>query len=97
MANVKLLIHFLINHLFKLCVLPLMAFVAIKASSLNQEDVRNLYLHLQNNLLTIIILSVVLAFGSTIYFVTLLDRFISLTTPAISRPHTKDQCPKNHR
>lgn len=70
MANVKLLYHYLITHLFKLCLLPLMSFVAIKASSLNQEDVRNLCFHLQNNLITLIILSVVLAFGPTVYIMT---------------------------
>ncbi|CAH2051610.1 unnamed protein product [Thlaspi arvense] len=47
-----------------------MALVAIKASSLNQEDFHNLWFHLQHNLLTLIILSVVLTLGSIVYFVT---------------------------
>ncbi|KAG7579325.1 Thiolase-like [Arabidopsis thaliana x Arabidopsis arenosa] len=70
MANVKLLYHYLITHFFKLCLVPLLALVAIKASSLNHEDIQNIWFYLQHNIVTLTILSAVLTFGSAIYFVT---------------------------
>ncbi|CAA7035597.1 unnamed protein product [Microthlaspi erraticum] len=70
MANVKLLYHYLVAHFFKLCLLPLMALVATKASNLNQEDFLILWFHLEHNLLTLAILSVVLAFVSAVYLFT---------------------------
>nr|AAU05611.1 3-ketoacyl-CoA synthase [Physaria fendleri] len=70
MANVKLLYHYLITHFFKLCLLPLIALVASKASSLDQEDLQNLWFHLQHNILTLTILFAVLTFVSAIYFLT---------------------------
>lgn len=47
-----------------------MALVAIKASSLNQEDVNNLWFHLQQNLVILTTISMVLSFGSALYLVT---------------------------
>ncbi|XP_002884163.2 3-ketoacyl-CoA synthase 18 [Arabidopsis lyrata subsp. lyrata] len=70
MANVKLLYHYLITHFFKLWLVPLLALVAIKASSLNHEDIQNIWFYLQHNIVTLTILSAVLTFGSAIYFVT---------------------------
>ncbi|KAF3509435.1 hypothetical protein F2Q69_00004433 [Brassica cretica] len=70
MANVKLIYHFLITHFFKLCLLPLIALVATKASSLTQEDFQNIWYHLQHNLLTLNILFAIFTFGSTVYFLT---------------------------
>ncbi|VVA94292.1 unnamed protein product [Arabis nemorensis] len=83
MANVKLLYHYLVSHFFKLCLLSLMALVAIKASSLNQEDVNNLWFHIQHNLVILTTISMVLAFGSAVYLVARPRDITSLTTPAI--------------
>ncbi|XP_019091991.1 PREDICTED: 3-ketoacyl-CoA synthase 18-like [Camelina sativa] len=70
MANVKLIYYYLITHLFKLCLFPLITFVAIKASNLKQEDVQNLWFHFQHNIVTLTIFSAVVTFVSAMYFVT---------------------------
>ncbi|CAH8386555.1 unnamed protein product [Eruca vesicaria subsp. sativa] len=70
MANIKLLYHYFISHFFKLCLLPLAALVATRASSLTQENFQNLWFHFQHNLLTLTIFFWVFILGSTIYFLT---------------------------
>ncbi|EOA32440.1 hypothetical protein CARUB_v10015715mg [Capsella rubella] len=70
MANVKLVYYYLISHFFKICLLPLIALVATKASNLNQEDVQNLWFHLQHNIVALTILFAVVTLGSVIHFMT---------------------------
>ncbi|KAF5751097.1 3-ketoacyl-CoA synthase 4 [Tripterygium wilfordii] len=67
---VKLGYHYLITHLWKLCLVPLMAAIIVEASRMNPDDIHQLWLHLQYNLVTVITCSAILVFGSTIYIMT---------------------------
>ncbi|KAH7517810.1 hypothetical protein FEM48_Zijuj09G0103700 [Ziziphus jujuba var. spinosa] len=67
---VKLGYHYLMTHLLTLCLVPLMAVIVIEASQMNPEDVHQLWLHLQYNLVSVIICSAIVAFGSTVYIMT---------------------------
>ncbi|KAJ4974681.1 hypothetical protein NE237_007855 [Protea cynaroides] len=64
---VKLGYHYLITHLLTLCLIPLMVVIVVEAAQMNPEDVRQLWLHLQFNLVSVIICSAFLVFGSTVY------------------------------
>ncbi|XP_057503251.1 3-ketoacyl-CoA synthase 4-like [Actinidia eriantha] len=64
---VKLGYHYLISNLLTLCLIPVMAVILIEASQMNPNDIRQLWLHLKYNLVSIVILSAVLVFGSTVY------------------------------
>ncbi|XP_010548058.1 PREDICTED: 3-ketoacyl-CoA synthase 18-like [Tarenaya hassleriana] len=70
MKQVKLFYHYLITHFFKLCLLPSMAVLAIKASSLSPEDLHNLSLHFQNNPVSVTVFFALVVFGSTLYVTT---------------------------
>ncbi|KAK6792923.1 hypothetical protein RDI58_012004 [Solanum bulbocastanum] len=67
---VKLGYHYLISHLLTLCLIPVMAVILIEVSQMNPDDIRQLWLHLQYNLVSVIICSAVLVFGSTVYIMT---------------------------
>ncbi|GFY95854.1 3-ketoacyl-CoA synthase 4, partial [Actinidia rufa] len=67
---VKLGYHCLISNLLTLCLIPVMAVILIEASQMNPNDIRLLWLHLKYNLVSIVILSAVLVFGSTVYLTT---------------------------
>lgn len=67
---VKLGYHYLISHLFTLCLIPLMIIILIEASQMNPDDIRQLWLHLQYNLVSVITCSAILVFGSTVYIMT---------------------------
>ncbi|XP_075496532.1 3-ketoacyl-CoA synthase 4-like [Primulina tabacum] len=67
---VKLGYHYLISHLLTLCLVPVMIVVIIEASQMNPDDVRQLWLHLQYNLVSVIICSAFLVFGATVYIMT---------------------------
>ncbi|KAL6954227.1 Protein Nef [Sarracenia purpurea var. burkii] len=67
---VKLGYHYLISNLFTLCLIPVMAVILVEASQTNPEDIRQLWLHLQYNLVSVIICSTFLVFGSTVYIMT---------------------------
>ncbi|KAI3464945.1 hypothetical protein Pfo_021608 [Paulownia fortunei] len=67
---VKLGYHYLISHLLTLCLVPIMVIIIIEASQMNPDDVRQLWLHLQYNLVSVIICSAFLVFGSTVYIMT---------------------------
>ncbi|XP_073284851.1 3-ketoacyl-CoA synthase 4-like, partial [Primulina huaijiensis] len=67
---VKLGYHYLISHLLTLCLVPVMILVIIEASQMNPNDVRHLWLHLQYNLVSVIICSAFLVFGATVYIMT---------------------------
>ncbi|KAL3580646.1 hypothetical protein D5086_018481 [Populus alba] len=70
LKHVKLGYHYLITHLLTLCLVPLMAFVIFQAFQLNPSDIHQLWLHLQYNLVSVIICSAFLVFGATVYFMT---------------------------
>ncbi|PSS29435.1 3-ketoacyl-CoA synthase, partial [Actinidia chinensis var. chinensis] len=67
---VKLGYHYLITHLLTLSLVPLMMVVIIQASQMDHDDIQSLYLHLKYNLVSIVIISAVLVFGSTAYILT---------------------------
>ncbi|CAI9786584.1 unnamed protein product [Fraxinus pennsylvanica] len=67
---VKLGYHYLISNLLTLCVVPIMIIILIEASQMNPDDIRQLWLHLQYNLVSVIICSAFLVFGSTVYIMT---------------------------
>ncbi|CAH9080980.1 unnamed protein product [Cuscuta epithymum] len=67
---VKLGYHYLISHLLTLCLIPVMVVIIIEASQMNPDDIRQLWLHLQYNLVSVIICSTVMVFGSTAYIMT---------------------------
>ncbi|MED6219539.1 Protein Nef [Stylosanthes scabra] len=67
---VKLGYHYLITHLLTLCLIPLMSIIIIQASQMNLNDLRQLWIHLQYNLVSVIICSAILVFGSTVYIMT---------------------------
>ncbi|WCJ33901.1 3-ketoacyl-CoA synthase 4 [Euphorbia peplus] len=64
---VKLGYHYLMTHLLTLCLIPLIAVIFVEASQLNPDDVRQLWIQLQYNLLSVVVCSVFLVFGSTVY------------------------------
>nr|ALB76796.1 ketoacyl-CoA synthase [Jatropha curcas] len=67
---VKLGYHYLISNLLTLCFIPLIVVTSIEASQMNLDDLRHLWLHLQYNLVSIIICSAFLVFGLTVYIMT---------------------------
>lgn len=67
---VKLGYHYLMTHLLTLLLVPLMAVIIIEASQMNPDDIHQLWLHLKYNLVSVIICSAVLVFGSTVYIMT---------------------------
>ncbi|KAK8297723.1 hypothetical protein V6Z12_D05G207600 [Gossypium hirsutum] len=67
---VKLGYHYLISNLLTLCFIPLIAVISIEASQMNLDDLRQLWVHLQYNLASIIICSAILVFGLTVYIMT---------------------------
>ncbi|KAJ1427462.1 Very-long-chain 3-ketoacyl-CoA synthase [Sesbania bispinosa] len=66
----KLVYHYLIKHMWTFFLVPLISSTIIKSSQLKSQDIHNLWLHLQYNLLTIIIFSTTLIFGFTLYIIT---------------------------
>ncbi|KAJ0086713.1 hypothetical protein Patl1_09167 [Pistacia atlantica] len=64
---VKLGYHYLISNLLALCIIPLIIVISIEVSQMNMDDLRQLWIHLQFNLVSIIICSAILVFGLTVY------------------------------
>ncbi|XVF63847.1 hypothetical protein PTKIN_Ptkin09bG0119600 [Pterospermum kingtungense] len=67
---VKLGYYYLISNLLTLCFIPLIAVISVEVSQMNLDDLRHLWLHLQYNLVSIIICSAILVFGLTVYIMT---------------------------
>ncbi|KAK6916582.1 FAE1/Type III polyketide synthase-like protein [Dillenia turbinata] len=67
---VKLGYHYLMSNLVKLCLIPLIAALAIHASKMNFDDFNRLWLHLQCNLVAVMASSAFLVCGSTVYLMT---------------------------
>ncbi|XP_077244351.1 3-ketoacyl-CoA synthase 4-like [Tasmannia lanceolata] len=67
---VKLGYHYLITHLLTLFLIPLIVMILLEAAQTNPEDVRELWLHLQYNLVSVLVCSAFLVFGSTVYIMT---------------------------
>ncbi|XP_047316383.1 3-ketoacyl-CoA synthase 4-like [Impatiens glandulifera] len=64
---VKLGYHHLISHLLTLCLIPIMAVIFVEVSQMNPNDIRQLWLQLKYNLVSVIVCSAILVFGSTVY------------------------------
>ncbi|XP_068669055.1 3-ketoacyl-CoA synthase 4-like [Aristolochia californica] len=92
---VKLGYHYLITHLLTLLLIPLMAMILVEASRTNPEDVRQIWVHLQYNLVSVLVCSVVLVFGSTVYIMTrprpvyLVDYACYRAPDDLAAPYTK--------
>lgn len=82
---VKLGYHYLITHLLTLCLIPLMVVILLEAGRTNPEDIRQLWVHLQYNLVSVLVGSAFLVFGSTVYMMTR-PRPIYLVDYACYRP-----------
>ncbi|KAK3195490.1 hypothetical protein Dsin_026800 [Dipteronia sinensis] len=67
---VKLGYHYLMTHLLTLLLVPLMTVIIIQASQMNPDDIHQLWLHLKYNLVSVVICSAFLVFGSTVYIMT---------------------------
>ncbi|KAJ4965972.1 hypothetical protein NE237_017821 [Protea cynaroides] len=67
---VKLGYHYLIIHLLTLCLIPIMSLVVVQFSQLSLEDIHQLWLQLQYNMVSVMICSILLVFGATVYFTT---------------------------
>jgi len=67
---VKLGYHYLISNLLTLCFIPLIIIISIESSQMNIKDLRQLWIHLQYNLVTVITCSAFLVFGFTVFIMT---------------------------
>ncbi|KAL3573208.1 hypothetical protein D5086_027112 [Populus alba] len=67
---VKLGYHYLISNLLTLCFIPLIIVISIESSQMNIKDLRQLWIHLQYNLVTVITCSAFLVFGFTVFIMT---------------------------
>ncbi|KAI3708062.1 hypothetical protein L2E82_37090 [Cichorium intybus] len=65
--HVKLGYHYLMAHLFTLCLVPLIAVTAVYTYQLNLDDIGKIYLHLRYNFITVMALSGVVVLGTTAY------------------------------
>ncbi|KAL0906812.1 hypothetical protein M5K25_025336 [Dendrobium thyrsiflorum] len=64
---VKLGYHYLITHLLTLLLIPLMVVILVEAGRTDPNDIRQLWLQLKYNLVSVLVFSAVLVFGSTVY------------------------------
>nr|AGR03733.1 truncated beta-ketoacyl-CoA synthase [Lepidium didymum] len=69
-VNVKLLYRYALTNFFNLCLFPLTAFLAGKASKLTVNDLYHFYSHLQQNVVTVSVVFAFIVFGSVLYIVT---------------------------
>ncbi|OAY75640.1 3-ketoacyl-CoA synthase 4 [Ananas comosus] len=67
---VKLGYHYLITHLLTLTLIPLMVVIVIEAGRTDPDELRQLWVHLQYNLVSVLALIALLVFGSTLYMMT---------------------------
>ncbi|KAH7567259.1 hypothetical protein ACOSP7_010939 [Xanthoceras sorbifolium] len=89
---VKLGYHYLVSNLFALCFVPLIIAISVEVSRLDIDDLRQLWLHLQYNLVSVVICSAILVFGLTVYIVTR-PRPVYLVDYACYRPPDELKAP----
>ncbi|KAK8959508.1 3-ketoacyl-CoA synthase 4 [Platanthera guangdongensis] len=70
LKHVKLGYHYLITHLLTLLLVPLMVVIVLEAGRTDPDDLRQLWVNLQFNLVSIVVCSAVLVFGTTVYILT---------------------------
>lgn len=86
---VKLGYHYLITHLLTLLLIPLMAMILVEAG---QTDIGQLWFHLRYNLVSVLVCSAFLVFGTTVYIMTR-PRPVYLVDYACYRPPDRLQVP----
>lgn len=92
---VKLGYHYLITHLLTLLLLPLIAVTFLEAIQTDPDDIRQLWLHLQFNLVSVVSLSGLLVFASTVYLLTrprsiyLVDYSCYVPPPQLKAPYSE--------
>ncbi|KAH9319203.1 hypothetical protein KI387_020972 [Taxus chinensis] len=64
---VKLGYHYLITHLLTLLLIPMMVGILVEVGRMNPQDIWQLWVHLQFNLVSVLVCSAVLVFGCTVY------------------------------
>eukprot|EP01018_Ginkgo_biloba_P008140 Gb_20097 [translate_table: standard] len=64
---VKLGYHYLITHLLTLLLIPLMVGILLEVGRMNPEEIWQLWIHLQFNLVSVLVCSAFLVFGCTVY------------------------------
>ncbi|CAA7043497.1 unnamed protein product [Microthlaspi erraticum] len=69
-VNLKLGYHYLVSNFLILCLLALAVVISVEASQMNQNDLLQLWTHVQSNVVTITICSAVLVSGLTVYVMT---------------------------
>ncbi|WOL14478.1 hypothetical protein Cni_G23258 [Canna indica] len=89
---VKLGYHHLITHLLALLLIPLMVVILLEAARTDPDDLRQLWLHLQYNLVSVLVCSAFLVFGTTLYIMTR-PRPVYLVDYACYRPPAKLEAP----
>ncbi|KAK1299279.1 3-ketoacyl-CoA synthase 4 [Acorus calamus] len=71
LRHVKLGYHYLVSHLLALLLIPLMAAILVEASRVSPDDLRRLWLSLQqDHLISVLVASAFLVFASTAYLST---------------------------
>ncbi|XP_047326675.1 3-ketoacyl-CoA synthase 4-like [Impatiens glandulifera] len=67
---VKSAYHYLMKHLLTLILIPLLAIVTVKTTQMGYDDVLEIYLMLEDNLLSVVVLGSLMVIGLTFYNLT---------------------------
>ncbi|XP_042428644.1 3-ketoacyl-CoA synthase 4-like [Zingiber officinale] len=89
---VKLGYHYLITHLLTLLLIPLMVVVLLEAAQTDPDDLRQLWRHLQYNLISVLACSSFFVVGATVYIMRR-PRPVYLVDYACYRPPVKLEVP----
>lgn len=89
---VKLGYHYLITHLITFLLFPLIVIILLEAARTDPDELRQLWLHLQYNLVSVLVFSAILVFASTVYIMTR-PRAVYLIDFACYRPEPHLKAP----
>ncbi|PKA64683.1 3-ketoacyl-CoA synthase 11 [Apostasia shenzhenica] len=90
---VKLGYHYLISHGMYLFLIPLLGLIFAHMSTFSLHDLRDLWLHLRYNLVSVLLCSTLLVFLSTLYFLTS-PRPVYLVNFSCYKPEEARKCPR---
>ncbi|KAK4783277.1 hypothetical protein SAY86_007651 [Trapa natans] len=90
---VKLGYHYLITHGMYLFMSPFLAVIVAQLSTFSFKDLQDLWIHLQYNLISVILCSTLLVFLSTLYFLTR-PRPVYLVNFSCYKPDESRKCTK---
>ncbi|KAI4380052.1 hypothetical protein MLD38_006281 [Melastoma candidum] len=90
---VKLGYHYLITHGMYLFLSPLVVLIAAQVSTLSVKDLWEIWVHLQYNLILVVLCSALLVFLSTVYFLTR-PRPVYLVNFSCYKPEESQKCTK---